>query len=130
MRGDVRVKLPGWPPRDWRAIIALAASIAGAGVLTIVVWRIVTILRNLAVDHSEVRIEVVKALANSIYGLLGIIGAVLLSLGLAINRRSLKASAFGASFDASGGDDSAPAAAQAVADSAQDTADTIKGAGQ
>lgn len=121
--------MPGWPPKDWRAFLALIASIAGAAVLTIFSWRIVTILRDFGHDDPARREQVIDALAKSNYGLLGIIGAVLLSLGLAINRRSLKASAFGASFDASGGDD-APAAAQAVADSAQDTADTIKGASQ
>jgi hypothetical protein len=54
-----------------------------------------------------------------------IMGVTMVSLGLAINRRSVKGAAFGASFEASGGDD-APAAAQAVADSAQNKADDIK----
>ena len=107
--------LPSWPPRDWRAILALVASVGGAAVLTVFSWRVVTILRDFGHDDPARREQVIDALAKSNYGLLGIMGAVLLSLGLAINRRSLKASAFGASFDASGGDD-APAAAQAVAD--------------
>jgi len=125
--GVRRVTVPHWPPKDWRAIIALVASIAGAAVLTgYSVW-IVSLIAAVPVT-AETAPLIIHALASSNYGLLGIIGAVLLSLGLAINRRSLKASAFGASFDASGGDDSAPLAAQAVADSAQDTADTIKGA--
>jgi len=42
------------------------------------------------------------AIANISYALLSIIGAVLLSLGLAINRRSIKFSSQG--FEASGGD--------------------------
>jgi hypothetical protein len=50
---------------------------------------------------------VIRALANSNYGLLVIIGSILLSLGLAINRRSLRASAFGASIEADGGDGAA-----------------------
>lgn len=101
--------IPGWPPRDWRAFIALAASILGAIALTGFSFWIVRMLGRFARDYPETRGEVVKALANSNYGLLGIIGAILLSLGLAINRRSVKGSAFGASFEASGGDDDAKA---------------------
>ena len=124
------MSLPQWPPRDWRALIALIASIGGAMALTVFSFWVVRALVAMAGAYPETRLEVVKALANSNYGLLGIIGAILLSLGLAINRRSIKASAFGASFDASGGDPDAPAAAQTVADSAQATADDIKGAAQ
>ena len=124
------MRLPQWPPRDWRALIALIASIGGAMALTGFSLWVVWTLGQLAIAYPETRLEVVKALANSNYGLLGIIGAILLSLGLAINRRSIKASAFGASFDASGGDPDAPAAAQAVADTAQVKADEIKGDAQ
>ena len=119
------MRLPGWPPRDWRAFLALVASVAGAAVLTVFSWRIITLLKHFGQDDPSRREQVIAILGNSNYGLLGILGAVLLSLGLAINRRSLKGSAFGASFEASGGDEG-PAAAQAVADSAQAQADVIK----
>ena len=101
---------PSWPPRDWRAIIALAASIAGAAVLTIFSVWLVRLLVMFARADPKVRLDVIRALATSNYGLLAIIGAILLSLGLAINRRSVKGSAFGASFEAAGGedDDAAP----------------------
>lgn len=90
--------------RDSRAMIALVASIAGAAVLTgFSIW-LVRLLVRLAWHDPGVRTAVVDALAASNYGLLGIIGAVLLSLGLAINRRSLRASAFGASLEADGGE--------------------------
>lgn len=118
------MKLPGWPPRDWRALLALVASVGGAGVLTVFSWRIVSILRNFGRDDPNRREQVINILGNSNYGLLFIIGVVLISLGLAINRRSVKGSAFGASFEATGGDD-APAAAQTVAAAAQTTADAI-----
>ena len=96
---------PLWPQRDWRALIALTASIVGAAVLTgFSVW-LVKLLVMFASADPEVRMEVIRALATSNYGLLAIIGAVLLSLGLAINRRSVKGSAFGASFEAAGGED-------------------------
>lgn len=95
----------GWPPRDWRALIALTASIAGAAVLTgFSIW-LVKLLVMFARADPTVRMEVIRALATSNYGLLAIIGAILLSLGLAINRRSVKGSAFGASFEAAGGED-------------------------
>lgn len=114
-----------WPPRDGRAFIALVFSVLGAAVLTgLFAWG-VAILREFGRADAARREQVINALANSNYGLLVIIGAILLSLGLAINRRSLKGSAFGASFEASGGDE-APAAAQKVADAAQEQADVIK----
>lgn len=94
-----------WPPRDWRALIALAASILGAAVLTgFSIW-LVRLLVMFATADPRLRMEVVRALATSNYGLLAIIGAILLSLGLAINRRSVKGSAFGASFEAAGGEE-------------------------
>ena len=94
----------GWPPRDWRALVALIASIVGAAVLTgFSVW-LVQLMAAFARADPAVRLEVIRALANSNTGLLVIIGAILLSLGLAINRRSVKGSAFGASFEAQGGE--------------------------
>ena len=94
----------GWDARDWRAIIALWASIAGAAVLTgFSAWLIALIVDFARADPTH-RARAIDALANSNYGLLLIIGAILLSLGLAINRRSLKASAFGASIEADGGE--------------------------
>ncbi len=95
---------PEWPPRDWRALIALTASILGAAVLTgFSIW-LVRLMVMLANADPTVRLDVIRALAATNYGLLAIIGAVLLSLGLAINRRSVKGSAFGASFEAAGGE--------------------------
>lgn len=91
------MKLPGWPPRDLRAFVALAASIGGAMVLTALLGWIIRIFQNW---------HIADPLANIAYGLLAIIGIILMSLGLAINRRSVKASGLGFSLDATGGDDS------------------------
>ena len=99
------MRVPDWSPRDWRALIALSASIAGAAVLTAFSVWLVKLLVTFARADPSVRMEVIRALATSNYGLLAIIGAILLSLGLAINRRSVKGSAFGASFEAAGGED-------------------------
>jgi hypothetical protein len=91
------VTLPGWPPRDLRAFVALAASIGGAMMLTaLLAW----IIRVFQLWHLP------DPMANIAYGLLAIIGVILMSLGLAINRRSVKASGLGFSLDATGGDDS------------------------
>ena len=98
-------RLSAWPPRDWRALIALAASIIGAAVLTCFSVWLVWLLVAFARADPKLRLDVIGALATSNYGLLAIIGAILLSLGLAINRRSVKGSAFGASFEAAGGED-------------------------
>jgi hypothetical protein len=95
--------LPGWPPRDWRAFIALVASIAGAAVLTgFAAWVVNIIWRGGWHGFEQERID---ALAKALFGLLLIIGIVLVSLGLAINKRSVKGSLLGASFEAQGGDD-------------------------
>lgn len=94
------MKLPGWPPRDWRAFVALIASIGGAMILTALLAWIIRIFQVWRIPNP---------LANIAYGLLAIIGVILMSLGLAINRRSVKASGLGFSLDATGGDDAAPA---------------------
>ena len=114
-----------WPPRNALGYIALVASVGGAVALTSFSIWVVSILAEYGRTYPEVRARVVEALASSNYGLLAIIGAILLSLGLAINHRSVKASAFGATFDASGGDD-VPAIAQAAADTSQQAADTAQ----
>ena len=100
--------------------------------LTVFSFWVVRALVAMAGAYPETRLEVVKALANSNYGLLGIIGAILLSLGLAINKRSVRASAFGASFDASGGDDDTVKAntLAAAGDALTSKAADIKGAAQ
>jgi hypothetical protein len=94
-----------WSSRDWRAMIALWASIAGAAVLTgFSVW-LVTLIVAFARSDRALGPRALDALAYSNYGLLLVIGAVLLSLGLAINRRTVKASAFGAQIEAGGGEE-------------------------
>lgn len=95
------MKLPGWPPRDWRAFFALIASVAGAATLTGFAAWVVWILWTWK-GFDEPRID---ALAKALFALLFIVGIVLVSLGLAINRRSIKGSWLGASFEAEGGDD-------------------------
>ena len=94
-----------WTTREWRAMIALWASIAGAAVLTGFSAWLVTLIVAFARYDRSLGARALDALAYSNYGLLLVIGAVLLSLGLAINRRSVKASAFGAHIEAGGGEE-------------------------
>jgi len=87
------MRVPDWPARDWRALIALIASIAGAAVLTgLLAWTV-----RLLEGWRDA-----EAIATIAYGLIAIIGAILLSLGLAINRRTIRLSREG--FEASGGE--------------------------
>lgn len=97
--------LPGWPPKDWRALLALVASIAGAGILTAFAAWIVWILWRGGWPEATAP-QRLDALAKSLLLALLIIGAVLLSLGLAINRRSIRLGRDG--FEASGGDEPPP----------------------
>ncbi len=91
-------------PRDLRAFIALIASIGGTMALTGIIVGIIWILwRGGWANGTEIaRIDKIGLIAIL---LTVIMGVTMTSLGLAINRRSLKGSAFGASFEATGGDD-------------------------
>jgi amino acid transporter len=121
----VKAWLKSLPARDLRAFVALMASIGGTMALTLVVIGLIYIFwRGGWQKGTELaRIDKLGLIAVLVTVIMGV---VMVSLGLAINRRTVKGSAFGASFEAEGGDD-APAAAQAVADSAQSKADDIKG---
>ena len=111
-------------PRDLRAFLALMASVGGTMALTGIIVGIVLILwrGGWATGTEIARIDKIGLIAVL---LTVIMGVTMTGLGLAINRRTLKANVGGSGFEASGGDD-APAAAQAVADTAQQTADVIK----
>lgn len=105
---------PGWPPRDWRAIIALVASIAGAGVMTgFAAWLVWILWRGgwpLATAGQRI-----AALATALLLVLATVAVVLVGLGMAINRRTARVTGpAGFSFEASGGDDGAPPIAATV----------------
>ncbi|KKC24444.1 hypothetical protein [Sphingomonas sp. SRS2] len=98
------MNLPAWPARDLRAFIALAASVGGSIALTGFAAAVVAILwlGEWPVSTAELRIGLLgKALMLSLAGSL----LVLISLGLAINKRSVKLSRDG--LDVSGGDEPA-----------------------
>ncbi len=93
---------PHREPRDWRASVALVASVLGSIALTAfsaflvyIMWR-----GGWPIATAETRIDVLgKVLMLSLSGSL----VVLITLGFAINRRSIKVSKEG--FEASGGGD-------------------------
>ncbi len=93
-----------FPAKEWRAHVALIASILGSIALTVFSSALVYIMwkGGWPVDTALVRIEVLsKALMFSLGGSL----VVLITLGFAINRRSIKVSKDG--LEASGGEDEA-----------------------
>lgn len=124
------------PQRDLRALIALAFSILGTIALTgFSLWIVWILWRGGWPTGTELaRIDKIGLLGVLVILIMGI---SMLGLQLAINRRQLKGSAFGASFEASGGDEppspetiaaaSAGAAAGAVA-GATVTTEQSKGA--
>ena len=114
-------------PRDVRAWIALWASIGGAMALTGFAFGLVLILwlGGWSETTAVLRLGFLGQIA-----LLTLAGAlvVLISLGLAINRRSIKVQTPLGSLDASGGDDDAKAATLAAAgDALTSKAADIKG---
>lgn len=110
--------MTNWPPRDWRKFLAMALLSGGGMALTVFAWRTTTLVAERSANDPW-------ALAYGLYGALALVGIVLISLGWVIGKTSVTGSVGAASFSVSGGED-APAAAQAVADAAQETADVIK----
>lgn len=129
-------------PRDWRALIALGASIAGAAVLTAFAWSLVNLLDGHAgkliaalLKNTPVRDEVAGVLVIIIrtlaWGLkLTLVGviAVLLSLGLAINRRNLELGRGGLKMSGGDGDDGMPSLGTVAAAAAGAAAGAVEGA--
>lgn len=113
----IKGRVPGWPPRDWRALLALAASVAGAAILTAHRAWLVSILE---------RARLFREIANIAYGDTVIMGLVLLALGYAISQRRFSGKFMGASFDTSGGDPApgAPATPPTVSVSVEATGGT------
>lgn len=101
-------------PRDLRALIALAFSILGTVALTaMIVWIIWILWKGSWPTGTELaRIDKIGLIAVLITVIMGV---SMTGLQLAINRRSLKGSAFGASFEASGGDADEPTTSRVAA---------------
>lgn len=135
-------KLPPWTHRDVLAFSALLATVGGAIILSLMVWgqtgkfneqadRLISELvrerpTNIAPEVGNALSTIIDSLTWSLkLDNAGII-VVLLSLGLVISARTLKAKVLGGEFEMNGGEArAAAAAAQDTADSAQNRADQI-----
>lgn len=90
--------------RDLRALIALAFSILGAVALTaFAAWMVWILWRGGWPTGTE--LARIDKIGLALMLVIVVMGVTITGLQLAINRRSLKGSAFGATFEASGGDD-------------------------
>lgn len=101
-------------PRDFRAFIALVASIGGTMALTLFsVWITWILWRGgWNVGTELARIDKIGLIAVLV---IVIMGVTMTSLGLAINRRTLKANIGSSGFEASGGDEPTPETIAAAA---------------
>jgi hypothetical protein len=105
--------LPPWTWKDIRQLVALAATIAGAAVLTLLAWSLIDRLYGLLA--RDLKSPVAATLADGlVWGLklllAGVLG-VILSLGLVIGRRQFKVKGPGQTeAELGGGDDEAPPA--------------------
>ncbi len=120
--------MKGWPPKDWRAILALVFSVLGAVVLTGVVWWAIDKLlpghgwSEKTEGHRAQTIRWVLWLSSAT------IGAVLIGLGMAINRRSFSGNIGGSGFNFAGGEgeDASIAAARRVEEAASHEREQIE----
>lgn len=92
------MNIPGWPPRDYRKLLAMFLLSGGGMALTIFAWRLVTLIAERSKGDPW-------PLAYGWYGVLALIGVVLLSLGWVIGKTSVSGSVGAASFNVSGGED-------------------------
>lgn len=98
------MKLPSWPPRDWRAILALIFSILGAVVLSAFVWWAYAQLLPGKGWTAVSELNRATTMRWTVWIAIGSIGLVLLSLGMAVNRRALKGQWGDKSVEFAGGD--------------------------
>lgn len=98
-----------WPPKDWRALVALVGSILGAVVLTAFVWWGVAALLPAGRWSVGSETERVITIRWVLWIAVGAIAVVLVGLGMAINRRSFRGKLGSAEVGFDGGDDDPPA---------------------
>lgn len=99
------MKLPSWPPRDWRAILALLFSILGAVVLSAFIWWAFAQLLPGKGWSTVSEVNRATTLRWTMWIAVGSIGLVLLSLGMAVNRRALKGKWGDKTLEFEGGED-------------------------
>lgn len=115
----------GWPPRDWRAMMALVFSVFGAAVLTGVATWLCLILSS---SVWTVTTEATRARSIGTVAIIAMVavGLVLLGLGMAVNRRKLEGKWGDRSIQWEGGEEPPPVrAARETAEAAQHKAEEI-----
>lgn len=115
-----------WPPKDWRALLALIFSVFGAFVLTLFVWWVIYKLMPDQGWNVSTEADRAKTIRWVAWIAVGAIALVLLGLGMAINRRSFKGNLGGNNLEFSGGDEPEVTGAKRVEQAAQEERRTIE----
>ncbi len=90
--------LPNWPPRDWRKLLAMVLLSGGGVAVTAFAWRLATLVAERSIGNPW-------PLAYSLYGVLVLIGLVLVSLGWALGKSAFKGKAGAMEAELSGGEE-------------------------
>lgn len=93
--------MKGWPPRDWRKLLAMLLLSGGGMSLTVFAWKQTELLAERSGGDPW-------PLAYALYGSLFLIGIVLISLGWVIGKTSISGGLGAAQFKLSGGEDGIP----------------------
>jgi hypothetical protein len=96
--------MTGWPPKDWRAILALIFSVLGAVVLTALLWWGIAQLLPEKGWNTATEADRARAIRWALWIVAASIGLVLIGLGFAVNRRSLRGKWGDKSINWEGGD--------------------------
>lgn len=91
----------GWPPRDWRKLLAMLLLSGGGMALTVFGWKQTDLVAERSIGDPW-------PLAYALYGVLFLIGVVLISLGWVIGKTSISGGVGAATFKLSGGEDALP----------------------
>ncbi len=99
--------MPSWPPRDWRALVALVFSVAGAVALTVLLYLMAGMLLPDKGWTPRTEAERVTTIRWVLWICAFCILLVLTGLGFATTRRGLRMKSGDKSMEWEGGDDAA-----------------------
>lgn len=93
--------MKGWPPHDWRKLLAMLLLSGGGMALTLFAARQTDLVAERSVGDPW-------PLAYALYGVLALIGIVVVSLGWVIGKTSISGGIGPATFSLNGGEDAVP----------------------